>query len=312
MERTGIDTNVNELITALVKAKMLFKTPKMSGQNPYWKSGYSTYNDILEACQEGLLKNGLAIVHITEPMEESRIKVNTRLYHTSGQYIESVWESEPYLTKNREEDDKEGEKKKPRSVAQVKGSEFSYGRRYTLMGLLGVAGEEEDDAEATARKPREKKFEEPKKEEKPLKTNEDKPKDHTYLEVVDLAYKLGIGEQELNDPMLVKFFEDKQVEVKDKLETSGPVVLNIMYDYLGERKLSDSPYLKACIAIYVAKTGWKTVENFNFLNWAKVGIKSLDEITCQEGLEILAKLRSKSEKTGAAIELPANPASEKF
>lgn len=122
---------INELVTALSKAQMEFK-PVKKDQEAKGKSFSYHYADlatVLEAVREPLSKNGLCLMHTTEWTEGGAFVLIGRLVHISGQFISAHW---PLPTN---------------AGPQDLGSHLTYGRRYTATALLGIAAEEDDDAQ---------------------------------------------------------------------------------------------------------------------------------------------------------------------
>lgn len=114
---------MQELLTALVKAKPVFTAIPKDKTNPHYKSKYASLDGVLAAVEPALHQNGLVIV---QTVEESHLV--TRLYHTSGQSLESklpipVGISDP----------------------QKLGSAITYYRRYAVCSLLSVTADEDDD-----------------------------------------------------------------------------------------------------------------------------------------------------------------------
>jgi len=77
-----------ELNTALAKASLEFPKILVNRQNPYLASGYSDLHEIMCKIRPILGSNGL---HITQriKLKDSTTILATRLWHSSGQWIES-------------------------------------------------------------------------------------------------------------------------------------------------------------------------------------------------------------------------------
>lgn len=124
---------INELATSLAKAQAEVEGATKGKVNPAFKSKYADLSSVWEACREALTKHGLSVVQGVETLFDGGIVVNvtTRLIHSSGQWIEStigVPVSKP---------DGHGV-----------GSATTYGRRFGLSAMVGVAPED-DDANAS-------------------------------------------------------------------------------------------------------------------------------------------------------------------
>lgn len=121
--------NINELITALVKAQGHIKHAYKNSSNPFHKSKYADLEGVINTCKPHLTENGLSVVQGTTWMDGEEFLVST-LYHTSGQWLRSYYKlSIPANAKNTE---------------QAKGSAITYGRRYCLASLLMIAQSDDD------------------------------------------------------------------------------------------------------------------------------------------------------------------------
>jgi hypothetical protein len=127
-----ISENIAELVTALAKAQGAIENASKSSINPHFKSSYADLASIREAIREPLSENGLSIVQGLRT-GQGALEVETILFHNSGQSIRET------LTVPLGRPD-------PQSM----GSAATYGRRYALMALLGLASEDDDGNAATA------------------------------------------------------------------------------------------------------------------------------------------------------------------
>lgn len=116
---------INELVKALAIAQGSFKRVSYDKSNPHYKSKYASLEAIIDATREHLAKNGLCVVHVIEGE-----RVETRLLHTSGQWVSSTI---PLFL----------DKRSPQAV----GSALTYARRYNMCCLLNINAGEDDDAE---------------------------------------------------------------------------------------------------------------------------------------------------------------------
>jgi len=121
--------SIEHLSTALAAAQGALKNPPKNKINPHFKSRYVDLSDGLDAIRECYAKHGLAFVQGTSVMD-GIIILNTRIVHKSGQWLESDYPV--------------GGLGKPQEM----GSAMTYARRYSLFGLVGVAGEDDDDGNA--------------------------------------------------------------------------------------------------------------------------------------------------------------------
>lgn len=123
---------IHELAAALAKAQAKIEGAAKDGTNPHFRSKYATLASIWDAARGPLTDNGLSVVQAAAAVPEfaERVTVTTILLHSSGQWIRET------LTMNAGTG-------RPQEV----GSACSYGRRYQLAAMVGIAPED-DDAEA--------------------------------------------------------------------------------------------------------------------------------------------------------------------
>lgn len=138
-------TELNELFAALAKAQGAFPAiAKDKSARIQTKAGgaysydYADLATVLSAVRPALSANGLAILQqIALLVDTNRVVVTTVLAHASGQCVMATLQ----LPVNDARD--------PRSIA----SAITYARRYSLIGMLGVApADEDDDGEAAQRR----------------------------------------------------------------------------------------------------------------------------------------------------------------
>lgn len=118
---------LNELFKAMSAAQSEITDAEKDSANPFFKSKYADLASVRAACVPAMAKHGLCVMQF--PFAEGRaVVIVTILGHSSGQYIRSE------LTMTAKADD-----------AQAIGSAITYGRRYSLMAVAGVAAADEDD-----------------------------------------------------------------------------------------------------------------------------------------------------------------------
>lgn len=126
---------INELAAALAKAQGQIEGAKKSSSNPFFKSKYADLAECWNTCREALTANGISVIQMPEEINENgRLNITTMLAHSSGQYIFST------LTMTVTKLD-------PQAI----GSAITYGRRYALAAMVGLAQEDDDGEKAMAR-----------------------------------------------------------------------------------------------------------------------------------------------------------------
>jgi hypothetical protein len=131
---------MSESIASLAKAYAQFQqevtNPSNTAKNPQFKSNYAPLDEVINTAKPILAKYGLSVLQSTGSEGEA-IKIVSVLMHESGEYIQSDELVLPaYQTKGG------GVKE---FNAQGAGSAITYGRRYSLSAILGLASEDDDD-----------------------------------------------------------------------------------------------------------------------------------------------------------------------
>ena len=119
---------INELAMALSKAQGVILPATKDADNPFFKSKYADLASVWEVARKPLADNSLSITQ--HPSAEGNIvTVKTVILHSSGQYMASD------LTMVAKD-----------AGPQAIGSCITYIRRYSLSSIVGIASEEDDDA----------------------------------------------------------------------------------------------------------------------------------------------------------------------
>ena len=121
---------MSDVIKALVKAQKEMGAVIKNTSNPHLKSKYADLGAVLDACQTALHDNGFAIMQPSGKDDHGAF-VDTVLAHESGQSLSS----RVYLVIGKQD-------------MQGVGSAITYARRYGLLGMTGLAPED-DDGEGT-------------------------------------------------------------------------------------------------------------------------------------------------------------------
>jgi len=118
-----------KIYAALIKARSEFKTVLFDKTNPHFKNKFSSLAAINDATLNALSKNGLAVIQPWKYLENGDTVIETIIIHESGESIKSSCIIKCGKTE------------------QQFGSAVTYMRRYQLSSILGIVGEEDDDAE---------------------------------------------------------------------------------------------------------------------------------------------------------------------
>jgi len=145
---------IDQLSAALSQAQGVMQNPsrnrtvKVRSERGEYEFAYATLDHILDAVREPLAANGLAVLQVvdeewTADQEPCGLYVLTRLTHSSGQWVESRL---PVKAQGRTWRDREGNMQRAEPSNQEVGSAITYARRYALTAVLGIAADEDDDA----------------------------------------------------------------------------------------------------------------------------------------------------------------------
>ena len=124
---------IDKLAAALSKAQSEMKGAEKKSINPFFNSGYADLHTVIESSFPHLTKNGLSVIQGNES-RPGEFFITTMLLHESGQWIKSKL-------------------KMPieKVTAQSIGSTITYGRRYGLSAITGIA-QYDDDGNAVSPK----------------------------------------------------------------------------------------------------------------------------------------------------------------
>lgn len=125
--------DIKELAAALAKAQGQMTFAVKDAVNPHFKSRYSDLASVWEACRKPLTDNGLSVIQ-GAACHDNVVVIDSMLLHSSGQWIKCV------LTL---------EAKDP--YPQAIGSAITYGRRYLLSAMVGIAPDDDDGEAAQGR-----------------------------------------------------------------------------------------------------------------------------------------------------------------
>ena len=115
---------LNELFEAMAKAQGEMGKVISNETNPFFKAKYPTLDVVIDVYREPLAKNGLAFMQ----WSLADGKMLNYLGHSSGQYIANVEEL-----------------RMEKAGPQAHGSAYSYLRRYSAMGIMGLGKASQDD-----------------------------------------------------------------------------------------------------------------------------------------------------------------------
>ena len=122
--------SIANLAKALALAQPHIANPALDAVNPHFRSRYATLAAHISAVRAPLAAQGISVVQSTRIDVPGAVVVVTSLIHSSGEWISS----EIALPCG--------------ATPQTYGSALTYARRYALAALVGIVGDEDDDANA--------------------------------------------------------------------------------------------------------------------------------------------------------------------
>lgn len=124
----------NTAIKAFIKAQTEMGKALKDSTNPHFKSSYADLSSVMAAALPALNDNDFGLQQV-DGKDEHGIWVETRFIHAGGE----VFQTRVYLNIDK-------------NNMQGYGSAQTYARRYGLMGLAGLAPEDDDGNQASKRK----------------------------------------------------------------------------------------------------------------------------------------------------------------
>ncbi len=128
-----MSTEFTELAAALSRAQGKIENVKKGNLNPHFKSKYADLASVWDVVREPFTSEGLSIVQMPVKAAEGSVGLQTTLFHSSGQYVSTEY----HLAL------------KDATNPQVAGSALTYMKRYALLGVAGIAPEDDDGNAAT-------------------------------------------------------------------------------------------------------------------------------------------------------------------
>lgn len=126
-------TSIAALAGALAKAQGEMEGAAKGNVNPHFKNRYADLASVWDACRGPLSKHGLSVLQPVSA-DGAKVTVTTLLAHSSGEWLEES------LTLTARD-----------ATPQSVGSAITYGRRYGLASMVGIAPEDDDGNAASGR-----------------------------------------------------------------------------------------------------------------------------------------------------------------
>ena len=129
--------SIDLLAKSLVGAQAEFGSVPKGSVNPFFKSKYAGLPEVMGHVSPVLSKHSLAISQFITYAEDGTDTLLTYLLHESGQYM--AYSMKLHL---------------PKQDAQGQGSAVTYARRYSVLAVLGVVADEDDDGNKASATPK--------------------------------------------------------------------------------------------------------------------------------------------------------------
>lgn len=128
--------SIKELAVAMCKAQAEMHNPAFDSKNPHFKSNYASLASVRNTVLPVLAKHGLSLMQDLVSTEDG-VKCVNLVMHNSGEWIETEGITVPVDRKN----------------AHGMGSASTYARRFSLMALVTVVGDVDDDGNVAVTAP---------------------------------------------------------------------------------------------------------------------------------------------------------------
>lgn len=128
--------SIKELAVAMCKAQAEMHNPAFDSKNPHFKSNYASLASVRNTVLPVLAKHGLSLMQDLVSTEDG-VKCVNLVMHNSGEWIETEGITVPVDRKN----------------AHGMGSASTYARRFSLMALVTVVGDTDDDGNVAVAAP---------------------------------------------------------------------------------------------------------------------------------------------------------------
>jgi|GEM_PF-1236287 len=127
---------IDLITTALIECQKEIGPAIKDSTNPHFKSKYADLAGHLSIVKGPLNRHGILLTQTTDFIVPGGLCCVTRLTHTSGQWIQSIYPIVP-----------------TKQDPQQYGSAYSYAKRYSLAAILGIETEDDDGEQAMGRQP---------------------------------------------------------------------------------------------------------------------------------------------------------------
>lgn len=124
--------DISDISKALAEAQAEMKNPSFDAQNPHFKNKFASLAAVRNAVVPSLSSHGIAMTQELITTEQGGIGCLTHLFHSTGQWMTFG----PFVMIPTKSD------------PQGFGSAGTYCKRYALMAVAGIVGDEDDDAES--------------------------------------------------------------------------------------------------------------------------------------------------------------------
>jgi hypothetical protein len=147
---------ITAIAEAISAAQSKIRNAERDADNPFFSSTYASLASVWDVVRGPLTENGLSVlqgerIKINADRTGGDVDVSTMLLHKSGQWFKTTITLPviPMSRRKKNPNDPEGDNDADRAPGKVTpqaiGSAITYGRRYGLESLTGVAPEAEDD-----------------------------------------------------------------------------------------------------------------------------------------------------------------------
>jgi hypothetical protein len=123
--------SLKSIAPALVSVQENLKNPSKSSKNPHYGNMFAGLDVTMDAAKDACNKSGITILTLPFPAPYGSVGIEVVLLHKSGEFVAG----RGYMPVDRD-------------GPQAAGSAITYARRYYVQAVLGMVGEDDDDAES--------------------------------------------------------------------------------------------------------------------------------------------------------------------
>ena len=188
--------NIAEIAAALAKAQSEMQNPQFDSKNSHFESSYASLASVRNAVVPVLAKHGISVMQDVVSNPEG-VTCTQLLAHTSGQWIRTSGMFVPVNKAN----------------AHGYGSATTYARRFSLMALACVVGDDDDDGNAAVQ---------PSQAAQPVQVNQELKKAIAEAETLDALVEIWTKIPRAQQVLLTADKDKRKAELQKAIAKQEP------------------------------------------------------------------------------------------